>query len=57
MVAENFGYTTLDHWVVPQKNLHYIPITVLISIKLDAFVSIMMLQKLLMKDFKRSVKK
>lgn len=57
MVAENFGYTTLDHWVVLQKNSHYIPITVLISIELDAFVSIMMLQKLLTKDFKKSVKK
>ena len=57
MVAENFGYTTLDHWDVHLKNWHYILITILILIELDAFKSIMMLQKLLMKDFTMSVKK
>ncbi len=57
MVAENFGYTTLDHWDVDLKNWHYILITILILIELDAFKSIMMLQKLLMKDFTMSVKK
>ena len=57
MVAENFGYTTPVHQDVDQKNLHYTLILRMMLIELAASASIMILQKLSIKDYVTSVKK
>ena len=57
MVAENFGYTTPVHQDVDRKNLHYTLILRMMLIELAASASIMILQKLSIKDYVTSVKK